>query len=242
MKKVLSVILSGILIASIILTGCSNISSEDVKTTEKEETHAFGKYSDFGVTLKSCFEGTYDTSAQRSIVEDDLDYLELDASKSSADFLKENGFISEIAAVYINKIEILFDNVTDIKEINVKISAIEQEVMNNLFDKDLDAVMYYAEAAKVSASYFSDNDTNRSARWGWKSIKKIRNVVVSTAASAVVGAGVGFVASGGNLAATIITAATCGFAGGKESYSTGKIVIVAKYNNNNEKNIYKRRK
>ena len=242
MKKILSTLIAGALIASMVFTGCSDISVEEDKTQDSKESISFGNYSKFGAELKSRFENSYKSYEKRSL--DSTEYIDFNdetslifnENESSSNFLLRNGHISVEAAAYIDRIESFFNNEEiniDTEAVNIKITAIEQKAMEKLSGKDLDAVMYYAEAAKASVSFFSENAINNfAARWSWKKIRKIRNIVVSVAVSSTIGGALGFALSGGNKIIAGASALTSGFYAGVKSNETGEICICGAYKKN----------
>ncbi len=234
MKKIFSSIIASALAVSMILTSCSDLSVSDNQANESKTVATFGKYSEFGANLKSKFEEDSARALlgqEETLAAEDEDCILLDADESSASFLLKNDYVSETAASYIERMDGLFDAEADEESIVAGIVAIEQEAIEKLSDDDLDSVMYYAEAAKAGVSVFSEYDSDTGARrLSWRKLRKIRNIVVSVAVSAVVGFGVGYAVSGGNPIVAAATAVTCGAAGGKASYDSGEICVVFKYN------------
>lgn len=233
MKRIINVFVASVFIASMVLTSCSDISVADEKSKAVETSGSFGKYSDFGSSLKSQLDEAYTNAAQRAVADNEAielsgdNYITLGENESTSDILKENGYISEAASAYIEKIEALFDTECNIESLNEKIAAIEQEVMTNLSDKDLDAVMYYAEALKVGASYFADKADLSGARFSLGSIaSNIKNAAISFAASALIA---GCLAIPAGLPTVIISAVTYGTLAAVIALINGQIVIITNF-------------
>lgn len=163
MKKILSSVIASLMLVTFILYSCSHLSDEETKATSSS-TAEFGKYSEFGASVKSGFEEKFEDAenarsallSETSVKESDetdenVEYLDEDAS--SAEYLLENNYISETAAAYIKRIESAIDNAESKSGFNEEVSAIKNGAMENLSDSDLDSVMYYAEASKASADY-----------------------------------------------------------------------------------------
>lgn len=235
MRRILNIFVASVFIASMVFTSCSDISVSDERSNAVETSGSFGKYSDFGSGLKSQLDEAYTNAAQRAAADNEAielsegDYLVLGENESTSDILKENGYISEAASAYIEKIEALFDTESNIESLNEKITAIEQEVMTNLSDKDLDTVMYYAEATKAGASYFADKEDSTGARFSLGSLgSRIKNAAVSFAINATIGA-ISSIIVGSPLPAIIITAVTLGCYAAIVAYINGEVVIITNF-------------
>ncbi len=235
MKKILSSVIASLMLMSFVLSGCSQLSDGESKTSSSSAAQ-FGKYSEFGASVKSGFEEKFGDAeearsallSEPSVAESDensdenVEYLDEDVS--SAEYLLENNYISETAAAYIKRIASAIDNAGSKASFNEEVSAIETEAMENLSDSDLDSVMYYAEASKASADYWAEDDAE--ARWSLRKFcRKYRHVIISSGLGAVAGAVIGTVISKANPTAIAISAATGAIVSGYSAYKSGKTNI-----------------
>lgn len=235
MKKITTSVLTSFILLTFIFSSCSQAIDTENNSSSYDSTR-FGKYSEFGADIKKGFEDS--ANARAAVVSDtnetEDEYVEyLDDNASGAEYLFDNGYISETAKSYIERIEQLFDTEDD-SEIEDAITEIETEAMTALSDSDLDNVMYYAEAAKGSISYWSEADNTGEKSIFSKlrrNIKKFKNVFVSSAVGAVAGAGAGFITTG-TPAGAIAGAITGGVASGVAASKSGKISVSYKYKRN----------
>lgn len=231
MKENFIKLIAGVILISFVVTSCSQLNLAESNSSQPEME--FGKYSEFSESLKanlseildSCKDGRQiSTSNNLEYSDSEIEYLEDDSS--GAEYLFTNGYISERANAYIERIENAFDTFEIEEDFLDEITAIEKEAMQMLSDTDLDSVMYYAEAVKTSISCFSDDSIQ--SRSIWKKIKKnIKKIAISTGLGAVVGAAVGFIATG-SISTSLIFAGTSAIAGAINSYNSEKICIVFK--------------
>ena len=237
MKKILSSVIASLMFMSFVLSSCSQISDDEAKTDSSSSAN-FGKYSEFGASVKSGFEEKFgDAETARSALlsetsvkesdetDENVEYLDEDAS--GAEYLLENNYISETAAAYIKRVESAIDNAASKAGFNKEVSAIETEAMKNLSDSDLDSVMYYAEAAKASADYWAEDDGE--ARFSFRKFRKrIKKIMISSSLGTLAGGLVGGAASGGSPIGIAAGAVKSCLASAKEAYDTGKISVVVK--------------
>lgn len=238
MKKILSSVIASLMLMSFVLSGCSQLSDGETKTSSSS-TAQFGKYSEFGASVKSRFEEKFgdaeearsallsETSVAESAENSDENVEYLDEDVSGAEYLLENNYISETAAAYIKRIESAIDNAGSKASFNEEVSAIETEAMENLSDSDLDSVMYYAEASKASADYWAEDDGK--ARFSFRKFRKrIKKIMLSSSLGTLVGGLVGGGVSGGSPIGIAMGAVKSCIASAKEAYDTGKISVVVK--------------
>lgn len=239
MKKFGTSVLASFILLAFIFSSCSESLGGGDEISSYDST-TFGKYSEFGASIRAGFEDKFgDAASARAVLDaggefettaDDENIECLADDENGSDYLFENNYISETAKSYIEKIEKLFDSEND-SAIEDGITGIENEAMEKLSGDDLDNVMYYAEAAKGGISYWSEVD-NSGARWGIrKFFKKFKHVIVSTAVGAIVGAGVGFAATG-TFSGAIAGAVSGGIGSGSAAYKSGKISVSYKYRKN----------
>lgn len=232
MKKILSSALASFILVSFVLASCSQVLSDGEKATSYDSAR-FGKYSEVGASIKAGFEKQFGEATRAARESEDSDvttedyYIEYLDDEKSSDYLFKNGYVSETAKSYIERIENLFD-AEDESSVESSITAIENEVMENLSGNDLDNVMYYAEATKASISYWREVE-NSGARWGVrKFLKKYKHVVVSAALGAVTGAVYGFIKTG-TVSGTVTQAVKTAISSGSAAYASGKITVSYKY-------------
>lgn len=158
----------------------------------------------------------------------------------------EKELISSGAAQYIAQIESILNTPLDSLEATQDaITAVEAQAIPQLSDGDLDQFMSYAETAKASLEFWTDNYTvlsgendEESARffsWIRRKWNQYKNKLAMMAASDAAGAAAG-AAVGAKLGAAIggvgagpgaaIGAAVCGGASSIEGFKTGKLCIV----------------
>ncbi len=237
MKKILSSVIASLILMSFVLSGCSQLSDSETKTSSSS-TAQFGKYSEFGASVKSGFEEKFgDAETARSAIlsetivsesdeisDENVEYLDEDAS--GAEYLLENNYISETAAAYIKRIESAIDNAGSKASFNEEVSAIENEAMENLSDSDLDNVMYYAEASKASADYWAEDDGE--ARWSLRKFcRKYKHVIASAAIGAVTGI-IKTVGKNPTPIGIVQGAVTGAITAGIGAYTSGKIYVAGK--------------
>ena len=200
-KKILLGIVFAVLFC---LTSCSNLVKDCSSQKKLLDNYNFGVYSDISESFSEIlkYQGSL-TEKSRNLFSADSDnndsyyFFDIEDGMSSAVFLIENGYITDVAFSYIQEIEnSLGCAENSLEDIFDAISEIEIRALGNLEGKDLDNVMYYAEISKSSLEYFcSECDLSESrgifSRIRKKIPKKIQCAVISAAAGAVVGGIIG---------------------------------------------------
>ncbi len=153
----------------------------------------------------------------------------------------ERDLISSGAAQYIAQIESILNAPLDSLEATQEaITAVEAQAIPQLSGGDLDQFMSYAETAKASLGFWTDNYTilsgendEESARFfswirrAWNKHKhKLAMMAASDAAGAAAGAAVGIVISGGNTAAALKAAVKSSAASSAAGFRAGKLCVV----------------
>lgn len=196
MKKVFTSIVAVVLAASVFFTGCSDLTSTGATSSALGYSSSYGTLgSEVFAALKTAFG---DADSARSILngETTID-VETSVEESNLSELLENGYVTETAASYIERIDSAIDNGDNLSDIASAISLIEDEALANLSSEDSDTVLTYAETSKAALAYFDSVDSDFSDRSAWSKFKKKAKKVVKAAASgAVVGAVTGAIANG----------------------------------------------
>lgn len=240
MNKIISSVIASLMLMSFVLSSCSQLSEGETKTSSSSSAN-FGKYSEFAASVKSGFEEKFgdeeearsallsETSTKESEENSDENVEYLDEDVSGAEYLLENNYISETAAAYIKRIESAIDSAGSKTGFNEEVSAIETEAMENLSDSDLDSVMYYAEASKASADYWTEDDGE--ARFSFRKFRKrIKKIMISSSLGTLVGGFLGGVATGHSPIGIAAGAIGGCISSAKGAYDSGEICIIVKIN------------
>ena len=193
MKKVFTSIVAVVLAASVFFTGCSDLTSTGATSSALGYSSSYGTLgSEVFAALKTAFG---DADSARSILngETTID-VETSVEASNLSELLENGYVTETAASYIERIDSAIDNGDNLSDITSAISLIEDEALENLSGDDLTSVLTYAETSKATLTYFDSVDSTRSLLSKLK--KKAVSIVKAATSGAVVGAVTGAIANG----------------------------------------------
>lgn len=188
---------------AVLFSGCSNLTEERTASSNgfsSETTEARSLRSQF----KSALEANGKSSAREIISqneEENSEFLELDDDMSSAEFLLEQGLVSETTAYYITLVEnVIDDESLSVEESILNIEKIEMQAKNCLTTEEYETFLNYAEMANAVMDYYSDDTEAQRGIGAWVSGKikgglkkvkdnkeKIRKAVISGALGAVVG-------------------------------------------------------
>lgn len=256
-----------------IAVGCNNVArgTTGAPVYSEEVQSVIQQYSDIGVEHNKLLSGFYfDNESLRSVaVPDSTHYKSLSVEEYFGKFEKayyfdsmddaarsavgtgmtaqmvENELISSGAARYIARIESILNAPPDsLESTQEAITAVEAEGIPQLSGGDLDQFMSYAETAKASLEFWTDNyavlsgeedeDSARIIAWfrrKWNQYKnKLAMMAASDAAGAAAGAAVGAVAAAasGNPAVIAVVAAACSAASSAEGFRTGQLCVIVK--------------
>lgn len=211
---------------AVLFSGCSNLTEERTASSNgfsSETTEARSLRSQF----KSALEANGKSSARGIISqneEENSEFLELDDDMSSAEFLLEQGLVSETTAYYISLVENVIDDETlSVEESIFNIEKIELQAKNCLTAEEYGCFLNYAEMANAAMDYYSGDIGAQRGLGSWirKKAKNIRNAAISGALGAVVG----FWTSG-NLIGALSVGASSAFAG----WNSAKISLKFSWN------------
>lgn len=256
--------------ATVLAMGCSSDLSFDKRESSvqlsEQEKNIIAKFSAIGEQHNQILTDYYELHSGRFIEASSLhedkfdDYFEIDNEtifisiesentefrSASEEFslvekLDNQGLVYSDAQKYILSVEkILEEPCESLERTQNEILKIEQDAINNLSDDALVQFMSYAETAKYSLTFWSDEyevlaEENPSARFIsslWKKYKKkvamaAASDAAGAAAGAAIGASIGSAIPGvGSATGAAVGAVVAGAASSAEGFKKGKLCVV----------------